>query len=337
MEHLPLELLVMISEYLEIGDYINWRASCRLLRWLSATPSLHFPAYERSWERWGAKYLHRDHSSFELVPEMKVLQGRFHLRPQLPFSLIEFDWLVETELDDELLHVLPKWELALKSNSLSRYDPTRHDNYLVKIASEQGRVDIVATLLRHASVDPCADSDYALREAAAYGHAAVVQELLKNKRVDPSAKSNQAIEWAAYYGHLRVVSLLLANPRFDASIPNRAIQWASEEGKEDVVDLLLGDRRCDPAADGNYAIRWASSGGNVQIVRLLLSDPRVDPSAGGNYALKYAIENGHLDVVAMLLKDARVSVLGDTALLKMALKSNQHEISDLLFQHGARL
>ena len=54
-------------------------------------------------------------------------------------------------------------------------------------ASENGHVDVVDYLLRHAIFDPSADNNYAIRLAAERGHLAVVERLLQDKRVDPSA------------------------------------------------------------------------------------------------------------------------------------------------------
>jgi ankyrin repeat protein len=60
-------------------------------------------------------------------------------------------------------------------------------------AAENGHVDVVDCLLRHAMFDPSADDNRAIRLAAEHGHLAVVERLLQDARVDPSAYDNYAV------------------------------------------------------------------------------------------------------------------------------------------------
>jgi ankyrin repeat protein len=143
-------------------------------------------------------------------------------------------------------------------------------------AAENGHVDVVDCLLRHAMFDPSADVNYAVRRAAENGHVAVVERLLQDKRVDPSADDNYAVGDAASSGHLAV------------------------------VERLLQDERVDPSAADNYAVRLAALNGHLAVVERLLQDARVDPSADDNYAVSWAAREGHLAVVDRLLEDDRV-------------------------------
>jgi hypothetical protein len=145
-------------------------------------------------------------------------------------------------------------------------------------AAQNGHVDVVDCLLRHAMFDPSADDNRAIKVAAMNGHLVVVERLLRDERVDPSADNNEAIRAAAHFGHLTV------------------------------VDWLLQDLRVDPSADDNYAVRWAACWGHLAVVERLLQDKRVDPSADDNYAVRQAARNGHLAVVDRLLEDDRVDV-----------------------------
>jgi ankyrin repeat protein len=145
-------------------------------------------------------------------------------------------------------------------------------------AAQNGHVDVVDCLLRHAMFDPSADDNYAVRLAARHGHIAVVERLLQDKRVDPSAVDNLAILAAAANGHLAV------------------------------VERLLQDKRVDPSADDNYAVGLAAACGHLAVVERLLQDDRVDPSADNNYAVGCAALYGHLAVVDRLLEDDRVDV-----------------------------
>jgi ankyrin repeat protein len=71
------------------------------------------------------------------------------------------------------------------------------ENAALLWAAQNGHVDVVDYLLRHAMFDPSADNNRAIRMAAENGHLAVVERLLQDKRVDPSAYDNLAVGSAA--------------------------------------------------------------------------------------------------------------------------------------------
>jgi ankyrin repeat protein len=146
--------------------------------------------------------------------------------------------------------------------------------------SENGHVDVVDYLLRHAMFDPSANGNLAIRLAAENGHLAVVERLMQDERVDPSAGDNYAVQMAAGNGHLAV------------------------------VEQLLQDVRVDPSANDNYAVRAAAREGHLAVVERLLQDVRVDPSADDNCAVRMAAQYDHLAVVERLLEDDRVDVAG---------------------------
>jgi hypothetical protein len=113
-------------------------------------------------------------------------------------------------------------------------------------AAENGHIDVVDYLLRHAMFDPSAVDNYAVRWAARNGHLAIVERLLQDERVDPSAYNNAAVRWAA------------------------------QDGRVAAVERLLLDTRVDPSADDDYAMRMAAACGRFAVVDRLLEDDRVD-------------------------------------------------------------
>jgi hypothetical protein len=182
-----------------------------------------------------------------------------------------------------------------------------NQNEALAQAAENGHVDVVDYLLRHAMFDPSFDDNRAIRWAATSGHLAVVERLLQDERVDPSADDNNAVGDAALSGHLAVVERLLQDERVDPSAAdNYAVGVAARNGHLAVVERLLQDKRVDPSADDNYAVRYAAENGHLAVVDRLLQDRRVDPSADDNYAVRCAAEKGHLAVVDRLLEDDRV-------------------------------
>jgi hypothetical protein len=115
-------------------------------------------------------------------------------------------------------------------------------------AAENGHVDVVDYLLRHAMFDPSTYGNRAIQSAATNGHFAVVERLLQDKRVDPSASNNYAVGEAARCGQLAIVERLLRDERVDATAhDNYAVAWAARNGHHAVVERLLEDDRVDVA------------------------------------------------------------------------------------------
>ena len=101
-----------------------------------------------------------------------------------------------------------------------RVDPSADDNYAIRWASFNGRLEVVKLLLADLRVDPSDISNYAIRWAARNGHLDVVRLLLADSRVDPSAGANYAIYWAFKRGHREVVKLLLSYPNIRLKTPH---------------------------------------------------------------------------------------------------------------------
>ena len=71
------------------------------------------------------------------------------------------------------------------------------NNAAIRVAAQNGHIDVVDRLLQDGRVDPSADDNFAIRIAYAKGHVAVVDRLLQDEtgRVDPSAVVNFAIRF----------------------------------------------------------------------------------------------------------------------------------------------
>jgi ankyrin repeat protein len=189
------------------------------------------------------------------------------------------------------------------------FDPSADDNRAIRLAAAKGHLAVVERLLQDERVDPTANDNFAVRMAAHGGHLAVVERLLQDARVDPSADDNRAVLLAARCGHVAVVERLLRDERVDPSpLNNLALRQAAHFGHLAVVDRLLEDDRVNPSADDNYAVRLAAQNGHLVVVERLLQDPRVDPSARDSVAVLWASQNDHLSVVERLLQDDRVDV-----------------------------
>ena len=147
-----------------------------------------------------------------------------------------------------------------------------------------GFTNLYHKYLNKKDVDPSDKKNKAIRLASENGCLDVVNRLLEDPRVDPSDKSNESIRLASAKGHLGVVNRLLEDPRVDPSdVRNFAIRLGVKNGHLVVVNRLLEDPRVDPSAKNNFAIHWASRIGHLDIVNRLLEDPRVDPSVKNNF------------------------------------------------------
>ena len=80
---------------------------------------------------------------------------------------------------------------------------------------ESGDLNKVKKLLKDPNVDTSVHNNYAIRLSSDNGHLDVVRELLKDPRVDPSDMDNCAIIWSSYFGYIDVVKELLKDSRID--------------------------------------------------------------------------------------------------------------------------
>jgi len=169
-------------------------------------------------------------------------------------------------------------------------------------------LEIVEGLIK-TGTDPSKEDNYAIRVACARGLSKMVELLLKDSRVNPAAHGNYSIRMASEFGFVDTVKILLNDPRVDPSdFNNYAIIWASDNGNFEIVKLLLENpsQSVDPGVDNNLPIRNAAEKGHYKVVKLLLEDPRVNPADEDNYAVNMALLNGHYEIVKLLLKDSRV-------------------------------
>ena len=131
-------------------------------------------------------------------------------------------------------------------------DPAFEDNYTIRLAAQEGHLDVVKYLMGFNSkygIDPAAQHNFAIRCAARGGHLDVVkylmEEVYSKYDIDPAAQNNYSIQWSVHEGHLAVVRYLM------------------EE-----VDSIYG---IDPAAGDNHGIQIAAHEGHLAVVKYLMS------------------------------------------------------------------
>uniref|UniRef100_A0A6C0JVN8 Uncharacterized protein n=1 Tax=viral metagenome TaxID=1070528 RepID=A0A6C0JVN8_9ZZZZ len=144
-------------------------------------------------------------------------------------------------------------------------DPSNQHNWPIRIASQNGHVEIVRLLLEDPRVDPSEFDNRALQNACSYHHLKVVKLLLTDPRVNPSASHNMALACAA--GCIKIMEFLLEDPRVVSSSLSSALRLAIVNGYIDAVNLLLEYPLT--VRDINMAIEYAKYYDKTEILESL--------------------------------------------------------------------
>jgi ankyrin repeat protein len=226
LQQLPIEVLEIISSYLEFRDSVNfYECSSRISpSVLSCSKS---PTFDDLF------MVQNDTRLLECVLKYSKVTNQ-------TLQTFFYENLEKETVNNDVIEILAKDQ---------RIDPSADDNSAIREASGNGHTEVVELLLNDPRVDPSASDNDAIRWASGEGQTAVVELLLNDPRVDPSANVNEAIRWASGNGRTAVVELLLNDPRVDPNACNNdAIREASRAGHTEVVKLLINDPRVDPSA-----------------------------------------------------------------------------------------
>jgi ankyrin repeat protein len=129
-------------------------------------------------------------------------------------------------------------------------------------------------MLKNENINAAIHDNIAIRLASANGDLDIVKSLLARSDVDPGANLNEALISAAKFGHTEVVRLLLAHPKVKSSARNYlAVFMASELNHADIVKLLVLDGRFIPASISFIILERAAHFENVDLVRFLMGYP----------------------------------------------------------------
>ena len=272
MESLPLRVLLEITKYMEMVDYVHLKMTCRKLQKLNREPAVVLDLYK--------------------LRTQGPIQPRLYTRGLTPkekgLALVLACQRGHLETVQELL------QGALKVVD----DPIRW-------AAAQGHLEITRLLLKDDRFNPAHHGNLALCLAVRHGHLPIVALLLKNAKVDPCDRNHESIRNACRYGHVDILVLLLLDGRAQ---PMRShLEEAASNGHDEIVSMLLRDERVD-ARECN-ALLFACQNGHAQVVSILLKDPRMDPTALDYECLLVALDQGHQHVVQVLIKDPRLQSL----------------------------
>ena len=127
------------------------------------------------------------------------------------------------------------WE-RIKECIINKADVTADNNLLIRLASANGRIDIVKLLIENGA-DVTVIDNFPVRLASANGYIDIVKLLIENG-ADVTDNDNNAIKSASRNGHIDIIKLLIENGADVTAEDNYAIRYASENGHTDVVKLL---------------------------------------------------------------------------------------------------
>jgi len=143
------------------------------------------------------------------------------------------------------------------------------NDYAVRLASENGHLEVVKYLVEQQGANIRACYDYALRYASYNGHLEVVKYLY-DKGADIHTCNNDAVCCASYNGHLEVVKYLVEQGADIHACNDYALCCASQNGHLEVV-MYLVEQGADIHAEDNYALCCASQNGRSKVVEYLKS------------------------------------------------------------------
>jgi ankyrin repeat protein len=205
-------------------------------------------------------------------------------------------------------------------------DPSKNNNWALRIASKKGYLSIVAHLLNDSRVDPSAEHSIAIREASYHGHADIVELLLKDGRADPTSCDNHAFKCAIINKHIKVAELLLADPKgrvktyefrdwmnknayYVASYENFITMKGASDQKNFAEEYGVMFQGKAVSAENMFAIFATAmfDGRPSEALDLLKNFSIIDPSKNNNWAFRIACIRGYSNIVAHLLTDERTN------------------------------
>jgi ankyrin repeat protein len=234
-----------------------------------------------------------------------------------------------------------------------------NSTYLLYIAAENGRVDVVKTLLQYKNLTvnkSLKNGGTPLLIAANNGYVDVVKALLDSKKLDVNKASHigtTPLFIASSKGHADIVKILLACKKIDVNKANveekTPLFTAVQLGQIDIVNILLEREELDvnkAMSNGATPLSIATEIGNITMVKALLNTGKVQlnkcMNEGTVTPIYIAAQIGHIEIMGELLKSPlskeilnRPIKISIEALLVRAIKANREaEVLELLQNKG---
>jgi ankyrin repeat protein len=225
----------------------------------------------------------------------EVFKIRYHLDLER-FDLAQIEPIDQYGLTSDQLQLYSLCSAGIVTFFGMFRDLTFNRNYPLRIACNNGHIDIIGLLL-DLDVDPSDDNNFSIRVACQKGFTEIVEILLKDARIDPTVDSNYPLRAAIAVNNLEIVKLLLA------------------------------DIRIDPSLDDNIAIKLAIKFKHLDIIKCLLSDSRIEIKRMIKLIFKY----NFYDIIFTLLDSKKINA--ETS-LTMACQYNNNEVLEKLIHEG---
>lgn len=336
---MPIELILIIAEFLQLDDLMNLLQAAKGLGQLLTCH--HFAIKGQN----GEILLHRIARGGDEIL-MNIILAKFVI------SAVRHDEVTPLHQATTFGQISRTRFLARTSISVNELD--RNKSSPLHWAAKMGHDPIVKMLLDRDDIEPDLENNRSrtpLSFAAERGHLPIVDLLLQQKNVNPNSKDyydRTPLSFAAKRGHVSVVELFDAANNDPSGIwltrgsGRTPLSFAAQNGHHAVVKLLVQrhDVDADSTDDGHRTpLWWAAKNGHLAVVELLVQREDVETDTKDQYGhtpLSWAAGGGYQAMVELLLKvedieaDSR-DISGRTPLSLAAAKGHQAAV-ELLVQ-----
>jgi ankyrin repeat protein len=365
MNHLPIEIITKILEYIPFSDWFSIKVSCKTLNAIS--DKVFDPSIDNNILIWSC-------ISGNIFSTIYLLNYKFHLDEAFPVAIlvnnieaikmmmnmgIDIDSYIDSILDISCRNGYTDM-LKLFSNRINEY---HNVGILLYEACEKGNTDIVKLILKYGD-NLNESSCEALIQSLMHRNMDIFYILVDSEKISISMNDNCVLHYVCTHGNIDAVKYLLFHDKFSITGYERSLSDACLCEHIDVVRVLLSHKDVDPSVnynsplknaiysknidivkllfeneklnidpDNSNLIKYAHYNGNIEIIKYLLKDGRFDPSVNNNMILRDACSNSNMEEIYVLLEDKRIDPsVPDNSILEITCKSGNIEVADILLK-----
>lgn len=118
--------------------------------------------------------------------------------------------------------------------------PDENNNYIIKMASHKGYLNIINYLVMEYKVDITLENNICFLYACQSGNKDIIRYILETKKIKSNFNNNEGLKLAVINGHLEVASMFIEEYKCDEqSVNKEIIQKALQNGFTTMVEYIL--------------------------------------------------------------------------------------------------